>query len=287
MEQQNTNFIKLGDSAWTPNVDSGNIFNELWGDLDFGTVKQDSATAEKAGWTEVWYKISNACMIFCIVLAIILTIDVTIKGSEDASFLSAIPGCEYIATYGIDQYENPGCLTAIWLKNELAKKTEELETKIVDNLTELLSLRFQLVDIIARPDVRFIQERSSDARVNIVDMLKAFEEIKRSSDQNYGSAITCQPTLADEKGNLQVTCDTYGDRIDSTNSITSRLVAGMLIDKLQESTIASKTREFTSWFALLETPKSLELSQFTSIDSVYSTKTTLQLKLKYISNQKL
>ncbi len=231
-------------------------------------------------------------MILCIVFAIVLTIDVTIKGSEGNAFLSAIPGCQYIATYNIDQSSKtfewiPECLTAIWLKTELTKKTDDLEKKIVDNLAQLLSLRFQLVDIIARPDVRFIQERTSDARVNIVEMLKAFEDIKRSSDPNYGSAIKCQPTFADEKGNLQVICDTYGDRIDSTNSITSRLVAGMLIDKLQESTIATKTRELTSWFALLETPKTLELSPFMSIDSVYSTKTTLQLKLKYISNQKL
>jgi len=84
-------------------------------------------------------------MILCIIFAIILTIDVTIKGSEDSSFLSAIPGCQYIATYSIDQYENPECLTVKGLQKELTDKTNQLEKKIVGNLTELLSLRFQLV----------------------------------------------------------------------------------------------------------------------------------------------
>ena len=82
---------------------------------------------------------------------------------------------------------------------------------------------------------------------------------------------------------MQLSCDAYGGNLlgQSSSEITSRQVAADLLDRLSDK---------SSPFTVMESPKTLELSQFMSADpgkSAFTTKTSFTLKLKFSPNTQM
>ena len=197
MEQSDTNFIHLdGDKS---EKTGGNIFNELGGDLDFGTVQAQAETAPvKTQWYEIWNKVSYVLMVLMILFGILATADVYVKTMDDNSIISALPYCEYLATYGVDGYENKECKTISMIQSEVTANTKKLQDYIVDNLGQILPKKLDLMNVAGSSVVRFIQDHVN--RVNIVDALSQFETFKNASSNIYGKYIECKPDSIDEKG---------------------------------------------------------------------------------------
>lgn len=277
MEQKDTNFIHL-DGA-NSSQKEGNIFTELGEDLDFGATREVEQKTGGSSWLQMWYSGSYVVMVLSIVIAILASIDVFMKASTDNTILAMIPGCEYISTYGTE-VPNAECKTSSMLLAQYKKDFAALEDSIGKSMTVVLPKFLEITNVTNLPEVRFIQERTSNARVNIIEMLAAFQKIKNDNTLTYGSFIDCTPSLADEKGQLEVSCQSYGGRLLGENDITSRRVAVEFLDKL-----GSKT----SPFIITDMPKTLDISQFNSVDpgkAVFNSQTNFTIKLKFIPNTK-
>ena len=148
-------------------------------------------------------------MVTLIVISIVATLDIFLKSSDDNTILSFIPGCEYIATYGSD-VPNTDCKTISMLLSQNKKDLTVLEDGIGKNMEVVLPKLLKLANILTLPEVRFIQENTSNTRVDIVDMLSRFQKLKNDNSITYGSFIDCKVDLADERGNLNVGCTSYG-----------------------------------------------------------------------------
>jgi hypothetical protein len=197
MEQQETNYIRLDAANASPKPEN-NIFDELGSELDFGAIQKASGQQESFSWLSFWYKSSYVIMVILVVASILGTIDVFLKSSNDNSVLALIPGCEFIATYGTDA-PNSDCLTSSMLLEKEQKTLTALEDNIAKSMLVVLPKFLRLANVLTLPEVRFIQENTNNTRVNIVDMLTAFQKIKNDNSITYGSFIDCKVEQANEK----------------------------------------------------------------------------------------
>lgn len=111
-----------------------------------------------------------------------------------------------------------------------------------------------------------------------------FIEIKNRTAYQ-GEDIDCKGITVDEGGELSISCDVYGGALFSpTKSAThsSREVAIEFLGRLSDP---------KQGFQILGFPKTLEIASYSSSDvgikSLFSTKTSLSLKLRYLSPKKI
>lgn len=280
-----SNYVELSDDSH--NV--GNIFNELsgeLGELSFGELDLDKKKSEsenrKKHPLEIAYSVSIYFFIAGIVAAIVLSLDVFVRASEDNEFFANLPICSYLS-YGVEDYENEECKTVPMISKDADEAKEKLEKNIATNLVLLVPKFMQSLDIANSPKVQFIQEHTGDSRVSIGDVINRFIEIKNKTSYQ-GEDIECKTLMADEKGKLSLSCQVYGGALIAP--------AGLTTKTSRETTLAflSRLSDPKSGFQITAYPKSLDISQFSTADgfrAVFSTKTTLELKLQYLPTNKM
>lgn len=207
MEEQKTNYIEISDNSAV-----GNIFNELsgeLGDIDFGDEKIEKQRLGKIKnrWI-LAYRASGILFTISLILAVILSADVFIRNSPTNNLFVNLPICDYLS-FGIDDYENTDCKTLPMILETATAEKEKIEKNIISNLVVLVPKLLQSLDIVNSPKVRFIQERTGDARIPITEMINRFLEIKGRTVY-HGEDIDCKNLVVDEKGRMSISCDIYG-----------------------------------------------------------------------------
>lgn len=289
MEEKNDPLSQLGQTTFIQ-VDTAspheNIFNELsgeLGDLEFAEKKADTLEPKKRDWLATGYAVSGIVSTVFFFIFVVLLIDVTFRTQDDNSFVGNLGLCSYLA-WGVENYDNPECKTIAMIHADSEKDKADTEKTIVSNLILLAPKELQSIDILNSPKVRFIQDHTGDNRISISETMARFMEIKNRTAYQ-GEDIDCKNLVTNEKGELSVTCDVYGGAVLGPargNSISSRETALSFIEALQDP---------TSNFQLIQSPKSLEIAAYSSSDvglrSVFSTKTTISLKLRYLPPNKI
>lgn len=278
--EQTSNYIELSQDP----QGVGNIFNELsgeLGDLDFAE-KARAQEAEKKNPLEIAYTASRYVFVFSVIIIILLSLDVFIRSSEDNQLFASLPICSYLSL-GADDYDNVDCKTLSMISAEINAEKEKLEKNLATNLIILVPKFMQSLDITNSPKVQFIQEHTGDSRVSITDAMTRFMEIKNRTSYQ-GEDIECKTISVDEKGKFSVSCQTYGGSLVAPTGLstkTSRETALSFLERLDDP---------KSGFQILAYPKTLDISEFNSTDgfkTVFSTKTSLDLKLQYLSANKM
>lgn len=253
------------------------IFNELW-DLDFWQINSEiQASKLERNYLLLSYKIIWNTLIASIILLVILFFDIFLKNTEDNSLISALPiFCDYIS-YPIDWFNNVDCKTIPTILNELENKKNELEKDIGGKLIDILPKKLNALNIASSNEVQFIKEKTWDSRISINDILDSFDKLKASSYYR-GEDIECKDTTINEKWDFETTCDIYWWSLLGS-SFTSRRTALDFLNKINQSN-----------FILTDFPKKLDINKFSSPDVgikwTFTTKTTVNLKLKYLPLKK-
>lgn len=277
-EEQKTQFISPEEG----NVDA--LFNEFR-ELDFGPEGNMQTMAEedpKLKKFQLFAKTSDVVFKVSILILFVTGIDATLRNMDSAGFLSDMGLCSYIG-YGI-ALDNTECQTysARLLSAQSQEKT--LKSDYVSLLDTFVERKIQALGITESPEVQFIQKKTNGDRILLSKISEDFNRI-RTSNSLHGLDIECSKMQMSEKGDVNVTCDFYGNSLNSgvseSQSTTSRSTALAFFDKLTAP---------GSPFRMLETPKMLEMENFMSSDlgtkGTFTTKTTVNLKLRYInSNQ--
>lgn len=274
------NYIELSEDANSV----GNIFNELsWelGELDFAEKSKKVEIEEKNPLRTV-YLIGGYLLWIGIIITALLTLDVFARSSQENSLFSGLPVCPYLS-FDVVGYDNAECKTVSMIFSEQSALKEKLEKNIASNLIILVPKLMASLDIANSPKVQFIQEHTGDARASITDAIKYFQEIKNRTTYE-GKDIECSSLSWDESGKFSVSCQVYGGAIivpTWTRTITSRETALAFLDRLTDP---------ASGFQVLSYPKTLDISEFNSTDGIknlFSTKTSLDLKLQYLPANKM
>lgn len=278
--QQKPNYIELSQDTHN----AGNIFNELsWelGELDFAekTVKTEVTKKEPL---LLIYSVSGKFFILGIIVAIVLTIDVFVRSSEDNNLFANLPICPYLS-FGVGEYDNTDCKTLSMISTDMNAEKEKTEKNIITNLVLLVPKFMQSLDIANSPKVQFIQEHTGESRISITDVIDRFTEIKdRTSYQ--GKDIECKSMTMDEKGKFSVSCQIYGGALIAPTGLTTKTSREIALAFLQ------RLGDEKSGFQILSYPKTLDISEFNSTDgfkAVFSTKTSLDIKLQYLPANKM
>lgn len=185
---------------------------------------------------------------------------------------------------GITDYENEECKTPLMIADSLNADKEKLEKIILTNLIIFVPTKIQLTDIVGSSKVQFIQEHTGDARLPIASAIARFLELKNSLTTYQGEDIDCKNLVTDEKGILTLSCDVYGWALI--------VPAGVETKTSREKVLAflEVLGDMKNGFQVLSYPKSLDISQYSTTDgikSVFSTKTSIDLKLQYLPANKM
>ncbi|MDD5376527.1 MAG: hypothetical protein PHH16_00250 [Candidatus Gracilibacteria bacterium] len=278
--EQKSNYIELSQDS----QGVGNIFNELsgeLGELNFSEKNTQEETRKKDP-IEIAYLVSKNVFIFGIIITILLSLDVFIRSSEDNQLFASLPICSYLSL-GTDGYDNVECKTIPMISTEVHAEKEKLEKNIASNLIILVPKFMQSLDITNSPKVQFIQEHTGDSRVSITDAMARFTEIKNRTSYQ-GEDIECKTISIDETGKISASCQTYGGSLVAPSGLstkTSRETALSFLERLDDT---------KNGFQILSYPKTLDISEFNSTDgfkAIFSTKTSLELKLQYLSANKM
>ncbi|MFA6090513.1 MAG: hypothetical protein WC774_01930 [Candidatus Gracilibacteria bacterium] len=277
--EKKANFIELSQDP--QNI--GNIFTELSGEigeLDFN--EKALKEAEKKEPILIAYAISGKLFILGVLITILLSIDVYARSTENNSLFTNLPICPYLS-YGIENYDNIECKTPLMISAEVTAKKEKLEEQIITNLTILVPKLMQSMNITSSPKVQFIQEHTGNSRVSITETIRNFLDIKNKTSFE-GADIECQTFSIDEKGVFSISCKVYGGPLLALSGLgtkTSRETAIEFLTRLNDA---------KSNFQLLSYPKVLDISEFSSAEgfkTVFSTQTSLNLKLQYLAVNKM
>lgn len=134
------------------------------------------------------------------------------------------------------------------------------------------------------PEVQYILAKTSSNRVSVQEMLNKFSEFRTSATVYKGDDIECSNFSLNEKGEMTMTCDFLGFSISGSADkvTTSRSTALTFLEKL---------RSPYSGFKIINEPKTLEIQPYISADlgikGTFTTKTTLNLKLRYTSPNRI
>lgn len=211
-----------------------------------------------------------------IVATVVFCVDSTIRNMETPGFFENLPVCDYLS-FGVEGFENADCKTVVQIASDKAAELGQVEATIANNLLVLVPKRLEAGDALNSPEVQFIKERTGDSRVSFARVKDDFLDVVNKSDY-HGEDIDCSKYSFNEKGNLSVSCDFFGDSLSSTSfkeSRSSRMTAIAFLSRLESSP-----------FRVVNPPKSLNIAKYSTADvgirSTFSTVTKLQLNLRYV-----
>ncbi|EKE28562.1 MAG: hypothetical protein ACD_3C00043G0001 [uncultured bacterium (gcode 4)] len=260
-------------------ISNADIFQELeLGSLNFWEQNQNEI--KKPPFEPLVFVLKLTSMIFWLVLFWFIGFFITIFAkSTDSDFVAKMPLiCDYIGS-SIDWYDNSDCKTLNQIIEWLKKDKSNIETNLTQELSILIPEKIKTNYILSSPKVKFIQEKTWNARISIARVLEDFEYIRKNSWGYQWKNIECSQFDINEKWDLNVSCDFYGASINESEnteqSMSSRWVALDFLKNLQ-----SKNSSFT----IADYPSNIEISKFNwweDIKVIFSTKTSLGLRLKY------
>lgn len=266
--------------------DSGvDLFTELGSELDFGEVikLQDEAANGKKSPLQ-WVHVGLGFIFkIAVVICIVTGVDVTARNLVNNDAIKSLPLCSYYAM-GVDEYNNDDCASYTEILARQSAKKAELEKELAINLAVLIPQKLLLQNTIKSPEVQYILAKTSNSRVLIDEMFTKFTDYRTGVNVYKGDDIDCYGYTVDEKGNFTVTCDFLGFSISGAGDkvATSRVTALAFLDKI---------RSPESGFKIINEPKSLDMQVYSSADlgirSTFTTKTTLTLKLRYSSPNRI
>lgn len=278
------------ENQFIPKKDEASVnalFEELGSELDFGSSDAIATNDQPQGkkhpleWAVV---ITGVIVKILLVVGVVGTLDSTIRNLDSGDFLKSLPLCAYYA-YGVENYENADCDTYSGIYGKLSTLRGELEKELSINLAILVPQKLLLQNTLKSPEVQYILTKTTSNRVSIPEILAKFAEYRTSATVYRGEDIECGNFAVSENGDLTVTCDFFGFSINGsseTKALTSRSTAIAFLDKL---------RAQDSSFRILNEPKVLEMTQYSSTDlgikSTFTTKTNVLLKLRYIPSNRL
>ncbi len=270
-------FIPQKEETW---VDK--LFQELGSELDFGDMKssENSIIKTKRHLLE-WVNIGvGGIFKFLLLVLFVAGIDGSIRNLETSDFIKNIPLCSYYIM-GVENYSNENCQTYSEISKSLTESKQALEKNLAINLAILIPKKTQVQNVLNMPEVRFIQQKTGGNRTSIVEAMNRLMELENSTTGFKGEDIDCSKIVIDEKWELSTICEFYWFGITGSGdqSVSSRTTALAFLTKIGDP---------TSNFELLEQPKTLEIEKFTSTDlgirSTFSTRTTLNLRLRYVTS---
>lgn len=278
----NENVIEQQNISSNQNIEN-DIFKELdlW-DLSFGDLWTTNEKSKKEfNPLSFTAKATNIIFINLLTLFILFNLNLYIK-STDSEFITSIPIlCDYIWS-SIEWYDNSSnCTNFPSILSNLEKDYDASMTKIAKIMTKILPQKIWANFITMSPEVKFIIEKNWDDRIILANIFEEFEKIRAKSWWYEWLNIECSNFKIDEKWTLDVSCDFFGSSIWwwASNLLSSRWVAFDFINNLEKSNI----------FSILNYPKVLDVSKYSSVDwikSLFSTKTSYNFNLKFISIKK-
>lgn len=264
-----------GEEA-TPLAIGDDIFQGLGENFFKDAQTATNQESKKKDPYEIGAKTFDVGMKLAIVLTVLFSIDSTVRSQEEPGFLENLPVCDYLAM-GIDGHVNDECKTLVQIAADKAEEKKQVETTLVNNLLVLVPKRLEAGDALNSPEVQFIKERTGDARVSFAAVVDEFQSIVSKSDYK-GEDIECSKFVFNERGELSVRCEFYGDSLNSSafrESRSSRMTALSFLARLENSP-----------FKVLNSPKTLDIQKYSTADvgirSTFSTVTKLQLNLRYV-----
>lgn len=272
--------LPIGESAFlkkdAPATAHDDIFQNL-GENFFGDAPANAQKgAKKRDPLEVSAQVLDGALKIGIVATIVFGLDSTVRGLETPGFLENLPVCEYLSL-GIEGYENAECRTVRQILETKAAERKQVESTIANNLLVLVPKRLEAGDVLNSPEIQFIKERTGDSRIAFSRVIDAFQDIVKKSEYR-GEDIECAGFKFNEKGELSVSCEFYGDSLSSSSSKESR--------SSRITALAFLSRLDSSEFRLLNPPKTLDIQKYSSADvgirSTFSTVTKVQLKMRYV-----
>ena len=213
-----------------------------------------------------------------IVGGVITGIDTTIRNLESSELIKNLPLCSYYS-YGVSDYENTECATYSEISTKISSEKSALEEELAVNLAILVPQKLLIQNTLKSPEIQYILAKTASNRAPINEMLAKFSEYRTSATVYKGEDIECGNFVVNENGDITVSCDFYGFSLNGSSTgkvLTSRNTATAFLDKL---------RSPESTFKILNEPKALEIGVYSSTDlgikSTFTTKTTINLKLRY------
>lgn len=193
--------------------------------------------------------------------------------AENYPFLCGYLNADIIAS------EDKGCKTASILETEYSEKTKQLQANIVNNLATYIPIKISSSSGGVSPETDLITH-IYNSKINLNTIMKQFDQVRSSSQSTGFNNIDCKSLNITQGNTLTVQCDIYGGvigAVDSINSLgSSRLEATRFIERI------ANTPE--SGFILETPPTTLSvenIAQNTDTPSLYKTKTSVTLSLKY------
>ncbi len=256
------------------------LFEELGSELDFGDVTKLQKEAENNGKHPLEWTLLGMSIIFKIALVavFIASIDVSIRNMNSSEILKMFPLCSYYSL-GIDNYDNSTtCNTYTEILSMYTGKRETLEQNLGISLAKMVPQKLLIQNALKSHEIQYILSKTTDNRVSIDEMMQKFTEIRTSDPTYKGENIECANFSTNEKWELAVSCSFLGFPISETSdkSFTSRIIALNFLYNL---------RLPSSGFKIINEPKFLDMQAYSSVDpgikSTFTTRTTLNLKLKY------
>ncbi|EKE30124.1 MAG: hypothetical protein ACD_2C00038G0001 [uncultured bacterium (gcode 4)] len=277
--QSDNNSITDQSISLDNSMTNADIFQELeLGGLDFWG--QPSNHVEKAPFEPLVFTLQLTWILFWITLFWLMWFYMVVFArGTNSDFIAKMPlVCDYIWST-VDWYENSECKTLNQMVESFKKEKSNIETTLIQELSILIPEKIKTNYILSSPKVKFIQETTWNSRISIAKVLEDFENIRKSSWWYQWKNIECNQYNINEKWELSVNCDFYGASIneseDTALSMSSRWVALDFLKNLQSK---------NSSFSISDYPKNIEISKFNwweDIKVIFSTKTSLMLKLKY------
>ncbi len=261
------------------------FFEELGSELDHGEIQSLKNDAQVQKKHPIEYLSIGVGILYKIALLVVVVtgIDVTLRNANSSDFARNFPVCSYLST-GVNDYPNTECMTYSEILSKLSTDRASLEKELWNNLAVLIPKKLQIQNTMKSPELQYILAKTSTNRVSIQEMLNKFSEFRTTATVYKGDDIECSSFSLNEKGEMTVTCEFFGFSISGSADkvTTSRSTALTFLEKL---------RSPYSGFKVLNEPKTLEIQPYTSADfgikGTFTTKTTLNLKLRYTSPNRI
>lgn len=204
-----------------------------------------------------------------------------IRGQEDNSLTENFQFLCPILNYDVNATEEEKkCNNAGDIKIEFDKKIETLEKNIVDKLAIYIPIKISSNNVNSKEE-NFIRN-TYEWKVDYMQLMRDFNDVINKSKSRVVENIFCKNISIINGNSVSIQCEVYGGDIgaadDSKTLGSSRMEATRFIEELSDTTRSK---------FLLENPPTIlsseDATKIKDIPSIFKTKTTVTLTMKYIS----
>lgn len=259
--------------------DTSNVYGDFFQETSDGTLSI-WPKAQKSG-IEILTTVLSYIVPVVAIVALVTVIHVFIRTREDSSFAENYQFlCPYI-NYGVElDSENKRCKTMTAITKEYQDKNTELQSNIVELLTEYIPIKISKNIIDASPEKRFIIETFAN-KVHPDEVIKQFDSVVRKAQYTNEKNIECNGINITNGDTIATQCTIYGGAIGDDDA--NRKLWSARIEALRLSDILWNTVE--SQFVFMNPPTTLTTEEVGNVDeipSIFKTRVVLPVQLKYV-----